>query len=112
MLAAYGLCNRVNSPTHNRGGLLDIVASRIDSQQQQLVEVIDIGLSDHQLLRWAAPLVRPQPVYVPTKSRPWRMFDAQAFRMDLLSSQLCHPEVWSELDVDDWRGCTTPKLLS
>jgi len=51
LLADYGLSCRVDKPTHNLGGLLDVVASR-DDLQLPSVDVIDVGLSDHRLLRW------------------------------------------------------------
>ena len=51
LLADYGLTCRVNEPTHDLGGLLDIVASRDDVQLPSVV-IIDAGLSDHRLLRW------------------------------------------------------------
>ena len=59
--AAYGLECRVTSPTHDQGGMLDVVATRVDLPAPS-VEVLDVGISDHHLLRWSAPLHRPSPV--------------------------------------------------
>ena len=50
LLASYGLACRVSAPTHDRGGLLDVVISR-DDLPAPPVDIIDVGLSDHQLLR-------------------------------------------------------------
>jgi len=50
LLASYGLACRVSAPTHDRGGILDVVVSREDLPAQP-VDIIDVGLSDHQLLR-------------------------------------------------------------
>jgi len=61
LLASYGLSSHVSIPTHDRGGLLDIVASR-DDLPTPSVDVIDVGLSDHRLLRWSTPLVGSPPV--------------------------------------------------
>jgi len=84
-------------PTHDRGAMLDVVASR-DDLPAPTVDVIDVGLSDHRLLRWSAPLVRPPPVYTMTVRRPWSLYST--FTAGLLSSALCRPDDWSELDVD------------
>ena len=50
LLGAHGLACRVSLPTHDRGGMLDVVASREDLLAP-MVDVVDIGLSDHRLLR-------------------------------------------------------------
>jgi len=89
----------VTTPTHDRSGLLDVVAARDDSSAPT-VEVINVGLSDHHLLLWAAPLVKPCPVYSTMTSRPWRQLDVDAFLASLSASTLCRPDAWSALDVD------------
>ena len=43
------------SPTHDLGGLLDIVVTRNDLPSPAVV-IDDVGLSDHRLLRWVVPL--------------------------------------------------------
>ena len=88
-LAAYGLANRVTVQTHARGGSLDVVITRLDLPTPS-VDVIDAGLSDHDLVRWSAPLVRPHPVYVTAMSRPWKRLNVSAFRTALQASPLCH----------------------
>jgi len=77
-LATHGLTCRVTTPTHDRGGLLDIVATR-DDVPAPSVEVVDIGLSDHRLQRWTVSLVRPSPEYTTRKCRPWRLLDTDDF---------------------------------
>ena len=98
-LASYGCTNRVTSATHNCGGMLDVVVTR-DDLPPPIVSVTDVDLSDHCLLHWQAPLVRPRPVYSTVTSRPWRRLDPVGFRAQLLSSSLCHPDAWSNLHVD------------
>jgi len=98
-LATHGLTCRVTTPTHDRGGLLDIVATR-DDLPAPSVEVVDIGLSDHRLLQWTVSLVRPCPEYTTRKCRPWRLLDTDVFSAALQSSLLCRPDVWRDLDVD------------
>ena len=85
LLAAHGLINHVTSPTHDLGGMLDVVVSRVDLPPL-LVDVHDVGLSDHRLLQWSAQLMRPAAVYTTTTSRPWARLDADAFRAALLVS--------------------------
>jgi len=67
-LAAHGLVNCVTLPTHDRGGMLDIVATRSDPLAPH-VDVIDIGLSDRHLLRWTVSADRHCPAYVSTSRR-------------------------------------------
>ena len=100
LLDAHGFANHVTSPTHELGGMLDVVVSRVDLPPLH-VDVHDVGLSDHRLLQWSAQLMRPAPVYTTTTSRPWSRLDADAVRAALLASPLCQPDTWSALDVDD-----------
>ena len=60
---AYGLQCRVLSSTHDRGVILDVVATRDDIAAAPVVDVVDVGISDHRLLRWTSQLERPTPVY-------------------------------------------------
>ena len=93
---AYGLEGRVTSPTHDQGGMLDVVATRVDLPAP-IVEVLDVGISDHRLLRWSAPLYRPSPVYTSATRRPWRQLDVAAFWEALSASPLCQRDRWAEL---------------
>ena len=97
---AYSAHGRdVTVATHDQGGLLDVVATR-DDLSLPPVEVVDVGLSDHRLLRWTTSLTKPSPVYTTRTSRPWRYLDADEFRAALMSSPLCHPDAWIDLDTD------------
>ena len=98
-LAMYGYRNRVTSPTHIGGGLLDVVITR-DDLPLPTVKVLDVDLSDHHLLYWRLPLQRPCPTYVTVTNRPWRRLDLDTFRARLISSSLCTPDAWRELHVD------------
>ena len=82
LLAAYGLVQRVQGVTHDAGGTLDVVCTRDDLREPH-VEALDVGLSDHRLLRWTSQLQRPPPVYTATARRSWRLFDVDAFHNDL-----------------------------
>jgi len=57
--------------THDADGTLDVVCTR-DDLPPPTIDVIDIGLSDHRLLRWQSCLLRLPPVYVKTTRRSWR----------------------------------------
>ena len=100
VLAAHGLVSRVTSATHDLGGMLDVVVSRADLPSPD-VGVLDVGLSDHRLLRWSSSLTRPAPVYTTSTGRPWQRLDTAAFTKALQSSSLCRPDMWSDLSVDD-----------
>jgi len=47
LLADRGLTCHVTSSTHERGGTLDVIATR-DDLPPPPVEVVDVGLSDHR----------------------------------------------------------------
>ena len=100
ILAAHGFTNRVTSATHDHGGMLDIVATRDDLPPPH-VDVLDVDLSDHCLLRWTAPFERPPPVYTTVTSRPWSRLNAAALRAALAASPLCCPDAWTGLNVDE-----------
>ena len=79
LLASHGLVCRVQVPTHQLGGLLDIVATR-DNLPVPAVAVVDVGLSDHHLLQWSTSSVRPTPVYTTTVCRSWHHVSVDDFR--------------------------------
>jgi len=78
LLAGYGLQQQVVVATHDVGGTLDMVCTRSDLPAPT-VNILDVGLSDHRLLRWTSHLHRPPPVYTSTSRRSWRSFDADVF---------------------------------
>jgi len=98
-VASYGCANRVPSATHDHGGMLDVFVTRNDLSAPS-VEVIDDDLSDHRLLCWQAPLVRPRPSYSTVTSRPWNRLDPAEFRAELLHLPLFRPDAWSCLNID------------
>jgi len=100
LLTAYGLVSRVTTVTHDRGVILDTVATRNDLPSPH-VDVIDVGPSDHRLLRWSTALVRPCPIHTSVTRRPWRKLEGAAFEAALRSSPLCNSSSWSSLTVDD-----------
>ena len=95
-----GLVCRDTGATPDLGGTLDVVAMRGDLPQS-IVDILDVGLCNHRLLRWSTSLARPCPVYTTATSRPWRRLDTATFREAVSSSLLCWPYSWSSLDVED-----------
>jgi len=83
-----GLRCRVSSLTHDRGGILDVVATRTDLDTPD-VDVLDVGISDHRLLHWSCQLERPPPVYHTSTYRPWRHVNVDEFNASLRQSTLC-----------------------
>src|SRR5664279_1445573 len=99
MIESYGLVQRVHGVTHDQGGLLDVVCTRGDLHAP-IVDVLNVGFSDHRLLRWTSDLQRPVPVFSATTRRVWRSFSAEQFKADLLASALCDESYYAELDGD------------
>jgi len=79
--------------------MLDVVVMP-DDLPAPSVNVTDVDLSDHRLLSWQAPLVRPCPSYSTVTSRLWNRLDLAEFRAELLQSSFCCSDAWSNLPVD------------
>jgi len=95
----YGLAKHVSGATQNADGTLDVECTR-DDLPAPAVDIIDIGLSDHRLLRWSSSLLRPTPTYVTPVRRCWRSFYPDVIRTDLLVSTLCDVQPYNDLDRD------------
>ena len=67
LLATYGPVCRATGATPDLGGTLDIIAMRGDLPQS-IVDILDVGLSDHRLLRWSTSLARPCSAYTTATS--------------------------------------------
>ena len=92
LLASLGLSRQVDHPTHDLGGILDVVLTSSD-QPAPRVSVIDVGLSDHRYVKFTLDLCRPPSVYDTFTKRSWRGFDVIGFRTALLKSPLCDAAV-------------------
>ena len=99
LLSSYGLVQQVTGATHDAGGTLDVVCTR-GALPSPTVDVLDVGLSDHRLLRWTSQLHRPPPVYTTSVRRCWSSFDSDAFTADLRASALCDHRCYQDLDGD------------
>jgi len=94
-----GLVKHVHGATHDASRTLDVVCTR-DDLPTPVVDVVDVGLSDHYLLLWSTSLLRPPPAYVTSSCRPWTSFEHDIFHADLLASALCDEQQWSAIDGD------------
>ena len=101
VMSAFNLVQHVQQPTHQQGGILDVVITLAEATPRS-VEVVDIGVSDHKLLLWPVHgKPRSSPNYVTRRQRSWRSFDFDAFSVDLQSSALCDATRFSEFDDVD-----------
>ena len=97
----FGLQQFVTGPTHNDGHTLDVVVTRADLPPSAITVRPSGEYSDHSLVLFQLPLPRPALQHVDVSTRAWKTFDADRFRADLLSSQLCSPtEDLAAMSVD------------
>ena len=109
LMASYNLTCRVDAPTHDLGGTLDVVFTQTDLPAR--VTTSHTGLSDHLLLTWAAPLPRPSRDYIKICSRPWHRLDINELRLLLCDSLICRPDSWPQ-DVDDLASIFDSTLIA
>ena len=100
LLSAYGFTLRVDTPTHDLGGTLDVVFTRSDLPDI-VVAASDPGVSDHCLLTWSFPFSPSPPVYVSLTRRPWSRLDLLEFRRELSGSTICLPHTWKDRSADE-----------
>ena len=67
-LTSFGFDQFVSSPTHELGGILDVIIAPCD-HQPEYVTVVDVGLSDHMLVSWSVNMTPPLPDHVTTSRR-------------------------------------------
>lgn len=73
LISAFKLRQLVQEPTHNHGGLLDVVVASEDRAPDD-VTVVESVLSDHKLIHWTLPVTRPRPEYTKIVCRSWKHF--------------------------------------
>jgi len=96
----YGLTLHHTDATHQFGGTLDAVITREDACRPDNILVVDVGLSDHYLLRWSVDTTRRETPVVADCCLSWRQLDIDQFWSLLSSSTLCQPDTWPT-DIDD-----------
>ena len=91
----FGLHQFVDTPIHERGGILDVIVAPIDSPPVDIA-ANDVGVSDRMLVSWTINLTPPLPAYITTTRRSWKTED---FMSRIRSSALCTSEELC-MDVD------------
>ena len=79
-LTSFDLGQRVDQPTHDQNGILDVIITRTDLPPQ-IIKVTDICLSDHRLVQWSLELDTTTPVYETISRRAWMSFNTDAFKI-------------------------------
>lgn len=104
ILSSFALTQHVVHPTHNRGGILDVIITRSDCCITDL-RVDPPALSDHGPVFCAIPFAIPAaPVFTSRQVRGWNKLDHDTFRAALQSGPLCQ-------DVDSYRGMSAEQLF-
>ena len=88
LIDGYSLKQHVTLPTHQSGNILDHILSSDEMASVENVEIIDVGFSDHQLVKCkvAIPITR-QPI-VRATFRNWKRLDLDAFRQRVKASSV------------------------
>ena len=98
-LQSFGLVMHVISPTHNKGGILDVFITRSDHPSPEIF-VHAPSISDHSLIEGRLP-VQPMTVFDSFSVRTWSKYK-KAFQQDLLSNELFSKDAdLSEFSVED-----------
>ena len=81
--------------------MLDIVLERDDKNKPiTVVDKLETGLSDHQLLLWKISSPPSRHLTDASKVRQWRKLDIAGLERCLLSSPLVDSVAWPSMDVD------------
>ena len=91
-MESFSLVQHVDAPTHSAGGILDVVITRSDCDDNNLI-VDPPTISDHGLItctvRYACPA---SPVFTSRRVRGWKKLDREEFRAVLSDGPLCQDE--------------------
>ena len=101
ILSSLGLGLRVDGPTHDLGGTLDVVLQKENCHQCVVVERVDTGLSDHRLLLWNTIFPCTCPPVNSCHVRGWRRLDMTKLIQKLSLSVLCGDPGSFPDDVDE-----------
>ena len=96
LIHSFGFTQHVNSPTHDKGGLLNVIITRLDSGVENLLVDPPI-ISDHGLVSCLLPILGPPLVVFNIRNiRSWKRLDRQAFSKALRASPLCRDDDYYE----------------
>ena len=101
LLTSFGLTQHVDSPTHNKGGILDLLITRSDCAVENL-RVDPPIISDHGVISGTLP--HPSPpgaVFTTRQVRGWKKLDHSAVRRAIQSGPLCQVSAaYDDMDAD------------
>ena len=101
LIDALALVQHIREPTHELGGVLDLVISSSDDIISDVC-VTPNGISDHSQLTWRFHHSRVCSTNSTISVRQWRNIDINAFKYDLLNSVLCDSfDMFDELSLDN-----------
>jgi len=92
LLESFDMCQQVTEPTHQDGGLLDVIVTRCSDRATEIV-VTETGISDHRMISFRLPVTVMSSEYVQPEGRKWNDFSINAFRDDLSASVLCSCDI-------------------
>ena len=87
IINSVGVKQFMKSPTHELGGLLDVIIVPQDRPPKEVV-IMDIDLSDHMLVTLIVNMLSPASVSVNTARRSWKSFYIKDFISQLQMSEL------------------------
>jgi len=100
LLASFALVQRVDQPTHQCGGILDVIVTRSDCAISDMV-IDPPSLSDHGPVSCTIPCACPaSPIFTCRQVRGWKRLDSERFNADLLASSICREESWVDKSAD------------
>ena len=70
--------------------------SREDAGCPSRADIIDVGISDHQLQCWEVSATHVAPASVPVHSHAWHQLSLQHFQSALSVSRLHQPDDWPD----------------
>jgi len=101
LLESFDMCQQVTEPTHQDGGLLDVIVTRCSDRVTEIV-LTEGGISDHRLISFRLPVTVLSSEYVQPEGRKWNDFSIDAFRDDLSASVLCCCDIdWMQQQTID-----------
>jgi len=76
-------------PSHVDGGTIDLVFTKSNETMNNVVVDAPGVISDHSLINWCLPVQKQPTIVMQRQFRKWKTIDCDAFRSELLESELC-----------------------
>ena len=88
IIVGMDMIQHVNCPTHNRGGLLDLIITPAQPVVVGAVTVSDLGISDHYMVSTRLAVAAPRPPCTTTERRRFANFDVDEFKRKLSAASV------------------------